>query len=71
MSNAEVFSKIYKEDLWHGGSGAGSKIENVKEYVDILQIGARNMQNYSLLKALGGAGKPIMLKRGLCATYNE
>jgi 2-polyprenyl-3-methyl-5-hydroxy-6-metoxy-1,4-benzoquinol methylase len=37
MSNAEVFSKIYKEDLWHGGSGAGSKLENVKEYVDILQ----------------------------------
>ena len=37
MSNAEVFSKIYKEDLWHGGSGAGSKIENVKEYVEILQ----------------------------------
>ena len=37
MSNKEVFSKIYKEDLWHGGSGAGSEIENVKEYVDILQ----------------------------------
>jgi 2-polyprenyl-3-methyl-5-hydroxy-6-metoxy-1,4-benzoquinol methylase len=37
MSNAEVFSKIYKEDLWHGGSGAGSKLENIKEYVDILQ----------------------------------
>ena len=37
MSNAEVFSKIYKEDLWHGGSGVGSKLENVKEYVDILQ----------------------------------
>ena len=37
MSNAEVFSKIYKEDLWHGGSGAGSKLENVKEYIDILQ----------------------------------
>ena len=37
MNNKEVFSKIYKEDLWHGGSGAGSKIENVKEYVDVLQ----------------------------------
>jgi 2-polyprenyl-3-methyl-5-hydroxy-6-metoxy-1,4-benzoquinol methylase len=37
MSNAEVFSKIYKEDLWHGGSGAGSKLENVKEYVEVLQ----------------------------------
>jgi 2-polyprenyl-3-methyl-5-hydroxy-6-metoxy-1,4-benzoquinol methylase len=37
MSNKEVFSKIYKEDLWHGGSGEGSKIENAKEYVDVLQ----------------------------------
>jgi 2-polyprenyl-3-methyl-5-hydroxy-6-metoxy-1,4-benzoquinol methylase len=37
MSNAEVFSKIYKEDLWHGGSGAGSKLENIKEYVEVLQ----------------------------------
>jgi 2-polyprenyl-3-methyl-5-hydroxy-6-metoxy-1,4-benzoquinol methylase len=37
MSNKEVFSKIYKEDLWHGGSGAGSKLENVKEYVEVLQ----------------------------------
>jgi 2-polyprenyl-3-methyl-5-hydroxy-6-metoxy-1,4-benzoquinol methylase len=37
MSNKEVFSKIYKENLWHGGSGAGSEIENVKEYVDTLQ----------------------------------
>lgn len=37
MSNKEVFSKIYKEDLWHGGSGAGSKMENAKEYVDVLQ----------------------------------
>jgi 2-polyprenyl-3-methyl-5-hydroxy-6-metoxy-1,4-benzoquinol methylase len=37
MSNKEVFSKIYKEDLWHGGSGAGSEVENVKEYIDILQ----------------------------------
>ena len=50
---------------------ATEDIELLVEYVDILQIGARNMQNYSLLKALGGAGKPIMLKRGLCATYNE
>ena len=37
MSNKEVFSKIYKENLWHGGSGTGSKIENVKEYVEVLQ----------------------------------
>jgi 2-polyprenyl-3-methyl-5-hydroxy-6-metoxy-1,4-benzoquinol methylase len=37
MSNKEVFSKIYKEDLWGDGSGAGSKIENVTEYVVVLQ----------------------------------
>ncbi len=39
--------------------------------IDILQIGARNMQNYNLLKAVGETGKPILLKRGLSATYNE
>ena len=37
MSNEEVFSKIYKEDLWGDGSGAGSKVENVTEYVVVLQ----------------------------------
>jgi 2-polyprenyl-3-methyl-5-hydroxy-6-metoxy-1,4-benzoquinol methylase len=37
MGNKNVFSKIYKEGLWRGGSGAGSKLENVEEYVDILQ----------------------------------
>ncbi len=44
-------------------------IDLVAEYVDILQIGARNMQNFSLLKQIGKAGKPILLKRGLSATY--
>ncbi len=39
--------------------------------VDMLQVGARNMQNYSLLKELGHSKKPILLKRGLSATYNE
>ena len=43
----------------------------VAEYVDIVQVGARNMQNFSLLKELGTINKPIMLKRGLCATYVE
>ena len=37
MSNKKVFSKIYKEGLWNEGSGDGSKIENVGEYVDVLQ----------------------------------
>lgn len=37
MDNKKVFSKIYKEGLWNEGSGDGSKIENVREYVDVLQ----------------------------------
>lgn len=43
----------------------------VAEYADIVQIGARNMQNYSLLEKLGTIGKPIMLKRGLSGTVRE
>ena len=43
----------------------------VAEYADILQIGARNMQNFALLKTLGKAGKPVMLKRGLSSTIKE
>ncbi|MGX8698375.1 MAG: 3-deoxy-7-phosphoheptulonate synthase [bacterium] len=39
--------------------------------VDVIQIGARNMQNFELLKALGRCGKPILLKRGLSASYQE
>ena len=41
------------------------------EYADVLQLGARNMQNYSLLKRLGTAGKPVLLKRGPSATIRE
>ncbi|MBN2736617.1 MAG: 3-deoxy-7-phosphoheptulonate synthase [Spirochaetales bacterium] len=43
----------------------------MKEYVDILQIGTRNMQNFELLKIVGGLGKPVMLKRGYAATIEE
>ena len=43
----------------------------VAEYADILQIGARNMQNFALLKLLGKCGRPILLKRGLSATVKE
>ena len=41
------------------------------EYVDLMQIGARNMQNFELLKAVGATGRPVMLKRGLAATIEE
>jgi 3-deoxy-7-phosphoheptulonate synthase len=40
-------------------------------YADILQVGARNMQNFQLLKAVGKAGKPVLHKRGMAATINE
>lgn len=43
----------------------------VCEYVDVLQIGARNMQNFHLLKAVGRTDKPVLLKRGLSATIEE
>ncbi len=41
------------------------------EYVDIIQVGARNMQNFALLKELSKINKPILLKRGMCATIDE
>ena len=44
-------------------------VDVVAEYADILQIGARNMQNFNLLDEVGGTNKPVMLKRGLSATY--
>ena len=48
-----------------------SDVELVANYVDILQIGARNMQNFTLLKELGKVKKPVMLKRGMSATIKE
>jgi len=46
-------------------------VDDVAEHADMLQIGTRNMQNFGLLQAVGGVGKPVMLKRGLSATYEE
>jgi len=43
----------------------------VAKYADVLQIGARNMQNYQLLQAVGDCGKPALLKRGMSATIDE
>ena len=43
----------------------------VAEWADMLQVGTRNMQNFALLQAVGSAGKPVMLKRGMTATYEE
>ncbi len=46
-------------------------IELIDKYTDIFQVGARNMQNYPLLKELGKTKKPVLLKRGMSATYKE
>ena len=48
-----------------------SQLPEALEYVDVLQVGARNMQNFSLLKALSKVRRPVLLKRGLCATFEE
>lgn len=48
-----------------------SQIDIVSKYCDILQIGMRNMSNFNLLRALGSCGKPLLLKRGNAATYEE
>ncbi len=48
-----------------------SQIEEIAAYADMLQIGSRNMQNFDLLKAIGQANKPVLLKRGLAATIEE
>jgi 3-deoxy-7-phosphoheptulonate synthase len=50
---------------------APGDVDTVAKYSDILQIGARNMQNYNLLDAVGTIDKPVMVKRGLAASYEE
>jgi len=48
-----------------------SQVELIQSYVDVMQVGARNMQNYHLLRALGEVRKPVLLKRGMSATIEE
>ncbi|MBL1214792.1 MAG: 3-deoxy-7-phosphoheptulonate synthase [Ignavibacteriae bacterium] len=48
-----------------------SQIDLIEKYTDIFQLGARNMQNFALLKELGNTQKPVMIKRGLSATIEE
>ncbi len=49
----------------------GESLDLVEEYADVIQIGARNMQNFALLKLAGRARKPVLLKRGMSATLDE
>jgi 3-deoxy-7-phosphoheptulonate synthase len=46
-------------------------VQLVAEYADVMQVGARNMQNFALLKTLGGCGRPVLLKRGMSSTIKE
>ena len=50
---------------------SADKLDEFVEYVDVIQIGARNMQNFDLLKAIGKTNKPVLLKRGLANTIEE
>ncbi len=50
---------------------AAADVELIARYADVLQIGARNMQNYNLLEEAGATGKPVLLKRGASATLEE
>jgi len=48
-----------------------SQLDDIYEYADVIQVGSRNMFNYSLLTALGAVDKPVLLKRGIAATIDE
>ena len=65
MARAETGLAVVTEVM------APEHVELVAEYADVLQIGARNMQNYQLLQAVGDSGKPAFLKRGMSATIDE
>ena len=59
------------EEAVEAGTIGEDRIEEFEEYVDVVQIGARNMQNFELLKELGQTRKPILLKRGFANTMEE
>ena len=61
LTGLPIVSELMSED----------KIEEFEQYVDLVQIGARNMQNFQLLKAVGKMHKPVLLKRGLANTIEE
>lgn len=61
ITGLPIVSELMSED----------KIEEFEQYVDLVQIGARNMQNFQLLKAVGKMKKPVLLKRGLANTIEE
>ncbi len=62
---AEVGLPVVTEVVDH------TDVDVVCKYADMLQVGTRNMQNFALLQAVGAAGRPVLLKRGFAATYEE
>ena len=50
---------------------SGEDVDLIAEYADLMQVGTRSMENYSLLEKLGGCGRPVLLKRGMTATLEE
>src|SRR5579871_6401614 len=50
---------------------SGRDVGLIAEYADVMQVGARNMQNFALLKSLGSCGRPVLLKRGMASTIKE
>jgi 3-deoxy-7-phosphoheptulonate synthase len=65
LARAETGLKVITEVM------STDTVDLVAEYADVLQVGARNMQNYALLERLGRVRKPVMLKRGLSGTIKE
>ena len=60
-----------RPDARHRGDGRSARSRLIEKYCDIFQVGARNMQNFTLLRELGHARKPVLLKRGISATIEE
>jgi 3-deoxy-7-phosphoheptulonate synthase len=77
QGHGEAGLKILARVREHFGFGIiteavdNESLDLVEEYADVIQIGARNMQNFSLLKRAGRAKKPVLLKRGMSATLDE
>jgi len=73
LDGLKMFSKICREQGLYLITEVMeiSQIEPMLEYVDIFQVGARNTQNFNLLRALGACGRPVLLKRGISGTIDE
>src|SRR5206468_687499 len=73
VDGLEILADVHDRFGWKMVTGVldTETADVVEEYADVMQIGARNMQNFSLLKRIGQARKPVLLKRGMAATLEE